>query len=184
MLPGSLLAKSCKSALLLGGHTDQETLQVVYSLGRETGLAWQGYLELAPFSDTPSHNLGLDSSSIFASILSNTDITPTSTPDTLQDDNANKTNVRSYGVDCSTRTEGSSVADYSNAAAHLITSSKQRSGLPKIDLSSLPVIAHVQHLKQVDHQALSSFFATVEKLAADEGDIDSVRIYLLLVIIY
>lgn len=54
---GSLMARSCQSALELAGH-DRSMQEQAFTFGREIALAWQVHLELQPFVDLQRYPIG------------------------------------------------------------------------------------------------------------------------------
>ncbi|XP_069975786.1 all trans-polyprenyl-diphosphate synthase PDSS2 [Penaeus vannamei] len=54
---GSLMAKSCKAALVLAGH-EEEKQHHGFEFGKHIALAWQSYSDLQPFTDLYRHPPG------------------------------------------------------------------------------------------------------------------------------
>ncbi|KAF2350146.1 Isoprenoid synthase domain [Trinorchestia longiramus] len=138
---GSLLAKACKSTLLLAGHTDAASLDLVYALGRHTALAWQGSLELAPFRRS-SHD--------------------------LRDEQRTR--------HCEHRLDNADIAgEFSEkvAAKKLFFEGNPSEAVTShIDVTSLPVIAHLQRLRDVDNAGAVAFTVALQQCRDRGGDVD------------
>lgn len=69
----TLLAKSCKGAMILGNHSE-ELQQHAYSLGRCLGLAWQATQELKPFLYDESLPFSLTSAPVLFQLYNDPDM--------------------------------------------------------------------------------------------------------------
>ncbi|XP_018028035.1 all trans-polyprenyl-diphosphate synthase PDSS2 [Hyalella azteca] len=179
---GSLLAKSCKSALLLAGHSDLATLDLVYSIGHQTGLAWQGSLELAPFLSKQSYSMKTKyicpqiNSSYPENSLGNftvneiPDFKPKSSVDGKPEVSFNKHDGH---LDSSYFTPSEKRSASRGITSEPRKTSSRTQATSRIDLTSLPVVAHVQHLREVDPAGLEAFVEAVRRQSGDGGDVDA-----------
>ncbi|XP_044752878.1 all trans-polyprenyl-diphosphate synthase PDSS2-like [Coccinella septempunctata] len=69
----TLLAKSCKGAMILGGHP-KEFQQIGFELGRSLGLAWQANEELKPFIQNTTLPFSLTSAPVLFQLLEEPDM--------------------------------------------------------------------------------------------------------------